>query len=393
MPAFSGFGAKDNRQTNRIIMKKIICVLTAVILLSISSSASAESPEEIYSKQYESSGIGRMYDELPDSAKELLENIGVDARSGELPQLSVSGVFEHIFGLLKGGMKAPLTACISLIGLILILSLITSAMGEKNNYAAVQLVGVLCIASAVLVPMYQSVEVAISEIRSATAFMSATVPIYAAVIISGGFTATGTASAAMLQAATQGVAQLISFGLAPLMGMYLALAISACVSPINSAERLAEFIKKVATWSLSAALTLFLGVLSIQSNIAASADSLSLKAARYLVGNIPLVGSAVGEAVSAVKSSVSLLGTSAAGYAVVALAAILIPVILELALWRLALNVGAVVSGMVCAPKVEGLLRSCDSAMAFFAGIAIYVGLLFIISFAVVSSAVGGVAM
>ena len=40
--------------------------------------------------------------------------------------------------------------------------------------------------------------------------------------------------------------------------------------------------------------------------------------------------------------------------------------------------------------NAEGLLKGCDSAVAFLAGIDLYIGLLFIISLGVISSAFGG---
>ena len=91
------------------------------------------------------------------------------------------------------------------------------------------------------------------------------------------------------------------------------------------------------------------------------------------------------------NGSVALISTSSAGYGAIAVAALLCPVILEMVAWRLGLNACGAVCGIFGDKKTEELLRSADSVWGFMIGITLYVGLLFIISLAIVAKAVRGV--
>ncbi len=369
-------------------MKKIITVLIFMCLFTFG--VSAQTPDDIYKEQFDKSGVGELYQFLPKSTQKLLESMGIDPTSGQMPELSPKSVFAHIKNILAGGLSTPLKTCAALVGIMLLMTLITSAVGDKKYSPAAELAAVLCLCTTVMIPLYETVIAAVATLKSAAAFMMALIPVYCAILLSNGFVATAGASSVLMLGSAEAVTQLISFGLAPLMGMYLSLSISASVSPVGSPHNLADLIKKIANWALSAALTVFLGVLSLQTSVSASADTLSMRTARYLAGSIPLVGGAVGETISVVKGSLALLSSSAAGYGIIALAAILLPVLAELLIWRVCLNVCSVVCGFLGVGRMETLVRSCDTVFAFISGVTLYVGLLFIISLAVVSSSAGG---
>ena len=371
-------------------MKKIIVMFLVFFAFSFPASAQGSDPSEIYREQFQNSGLADIYNELPQSAKDLLASMDIDPASGELPSLSPEGALKHIFAFMRDGIKTPAAVCGLILAVILLLSML-SPLAEKRKYSfASQFAGVLCLASSVLIPVYNCLMAVVSALKGTTAFMIALVPVYVATLTAGGYASTAAVSSGMLMSASQITANILSFGLAPIIGMHLALCISASVSPMGSLGKVADIIKKTAGWALSALLTLFLGVLSLQTCITSSADTLSLRAAKYLAGSIPVVGGAVGETVAVVKSALNLLGKTAAGYGMIAVAAIIIPLLLELVIWRGVLNIGAAAGCLLGVPKAEELLKGCDNAVAFLAGIALYIGLLFIISLGIISSAMGG---
>ena len=61
-------------------------------------------------------------------------------------------------------------------------------------------------------------------------------------------------------------------------------------------------------------MTIFTGLLSIQSVVGSSADTLTSKTAKYVISNcVPVVGGAVSDAYSTVKGSLSLLKNGIGG--------------------------------------------------------------------------------
>lgn len=372
-------------------MKWIIGIALAIFICTpqISAETVEINTDELYTEQFEQSGVGDIYNELPEETRELLEELNLSPESGELPKIEASDVFYHIGELVKEGFKTPFSTGAAIVGVLLMLTLVSTLGSADKTVQVADFASVMCVATMVLIPLYNTLLTAMSVLKGTASFMMALVPVYCSVLVSGGMTLTAAGTGSLLLGAAEAVVQLVSFGVAPLMGMYLAVSVSASVSPLTSVAGLAELVKKTANWTLSAALTLFLGILSLQTAISASADSIAVKTTRFLASGIPAVGGAVGETVTVVKSSLELLGNSAAGYGVIALAALLLPVIIELLLWRISMSVCVAVCDIFGNKKISGMVKSLDAVFAFLMGVLLYVGLLFIISLAVVMLAGG----
>ena len=92
------------------------------------------------------------------------------------------------------------------------------------------------------------------------------------------------------------------------------------------------------------------------------------------------------EALGTVTASVTLLKSSVGIYGAAACAAILLPLITELLIWRAVLLITAGVAGLFSLPQISGLLKAVDSMMSVLLGIILMVGAMFVISLAVVVS-------
>ena len=112
------------------MIKKLICISAA--LLFFAQPVLAAEPkeyskaEEIYRDQFEVSGVEGIYDSLPSETRDILGSMGLDPRTGELPELSHQNVFEHILSLFKGGLKRPFAVCTSVLGIVLIVSAVAA---------------------------------------------------------------------------------------------------------------------------------------------------------------------------------------------------------------------------------------------------------------------------
>jgi len=127
------------------------------------------------------------------------------------------------------------------------------------------------------------------------------------------------------------------------------------------------------------------GILSIQTVVSASSDTLALKTAKFIVGSsVPLAGTALSEALTTVTASLGLLKSSVGVYGVVACVAIFLPFLAELLIWRVILVICSSVSDLFSLPKISGLLRSVDTVMSVIIGIIMLTCAMFVISLTVV---------
>ena len=81
----------------------------------------------------------------------------------------------------------------------------------------------------------------------------------------------------------------------------LAVTLVSAINPSLDLGSLAESVKKLVIWVLGIVMTLFTGLLSIQSFAGAAADNLSARAVKFAASSfIPVIGGSISEAYSAV---------------------------------------------------------------------------------------------
>ena len=367
-------------------MKKLLVVVVMLLSFGLFSTANATEIDidGIYSEQYKSSGADSLSDALPSDIANSLDELdisGLDISWTEY--FTPENIFSHILDFFKTGGKRPLTAGLSVLA-VMLFSTTVKTIGEQNktvNYVLSIGVTVACV-----LPAVSTIKSCVLVVETVCVFMLALIPVYASILVSRGKPLTASGFSAVMLSCSNVVSSLCSFVVVPLTGIQLALSVSSSVSPDIKTESLNRCIKRVSLWILSLMTTVLLGVLGIQTVVSGSADSVSSKTARFLLGTaIPVVGSTVSEAFATVKGCVKLLGSSVAVYAIVALCCLVLPLVIELLLWRVSMLFCASFAETLSQDKCASLLRAVDSAISFVLGVVILVGILFIISVTMVA--------
>lgn len=368
-------------------------LLTALALIFVFlpqtvNAEAAESAEDFYLRQYRESGADTLGDTLPEEVREYLEEIGLDPANGAATvSLSAESVFSHIIGIFKGGLKAPLSGAAAITAVILISAALGSAELSSSAARVAVYAAAAAAAAAAVRPIYSVIAGSTDAIKGISTFMLSFVPIFAAIAAASGAAATATATSGLLLSAAEGLSFISGFAVLPLMNAYLAIGISASVSPLLQRSGIAETIKKLALWLIALASTVFAGILAIQTAINSAADSLTSKTARFIIGSsVPVAGGVLSEALGTVTASMSLLRSSVGIYGVAACAALLLPYIAELLLWRAALLITCALAEIFSSPRIGSLLKTIDSVLSVLLGILLMVGAMFIISLATVVS-------
>ncbi|PWK11501.1 stage III sporulation protein AE [Tumebacillus permanentifrigoris] len=144
-------------------------------------------------------------------------------------------------------------------------------------------------------------------------FMTATIPMYLALLASTG----GVASAAMIHPLIvfliNVIGDLIQYVIFPLIFFSAILNLVSKLSSRYQVTQLAGFLKTTAVWIMGVFFTIFLGVVSVQGAAGAVADGVSLKAAKYVSSNfVPIVGKLFSDAADTVVGA-SLIVKNALG--------------------------------------------------------------------------------
>lgn len=367
-------------------MKKIIVIVIVMCLFAMPVYA-----QDSYATHYKNVGGETLDDNLDEQTREFFEQNGIDAQNPDwVNNLTQGGVVNHICEFVTGGIKLPVKAGVLIAGIIFLTAAVTS-FGSDSKFETAIYAATLGVGAIISANVWQSVAAAVNAIKSCSSFMLAFIPAFASVVAISGKTVTAPAMSALLLAAAETVSFVSSFTVLPLMGGYLALSISSGVSPLLNNSGLVENIKKISTWIISLLGTLFVGILSIQTAVNAAADSVTLRTAKFILGtSVPVAGGILGEAVSTISASVGLLRSSIGIYGVVALAFLLLPIVIELILWRCVLMLNISLGELFSLPKTTGILKAVDSMLSLLLGVVIMIGGMFIISLTVVVTASKG---
>lgn len=364
--------------------RKIIFIIIFLFAFSFSVSAETEA-KEFYKEQYDLSGADEINDSLPKETKDFLEQNDISPNKPDwVNNLSTENVFSHILNFFKTGAKTPFLASFGILAVILISAAIESS-GEERSGAAAMYASALCAAAVISAPAFNLVKTSVSAMQGCSIFISAFIPVFAVIVASSGSPITSLSMSSLLLTASSAVSYISNFVVVPLLGGYMSVSLASSVSPLISKSGIAEGIKKLSFWIMSLLTTVFLGILSIQTAVNASADTLSVKTAKFIIGSsVPVAGTVLSEALTTVTASMGLLKSSIGIYGVVACAAIFLPILAELLIWKICLTLLAITSDLFSLSKISSLLRAVDTVMSVLGGIILLTAAMFIISLSVV---------
>lgn len=322
---------------------------------------------------------------LPGDAQELMESSGLS----DLTQngLDTKGFFSLIASFFKEGIASPLSAMTKALS-VLILSALMSAYcpggktGETVN-------GVCLVSTAIILayPVYEVIAAAKEIITAVSVFMSGALPVFAAVKAASGKPVSVSGSAAVMLFACQALSYLCAYLFTPFMNSYLALGICSSFGGERAASGIMSTVKKVAMWTLSLCVSVFLFILSVKAVAGKGSDTLALKTAKFVLGTtVPVVGTALSESAGAVSASLSALSGTAGIYVILGVFAIMLPLLTRLLCWRLSLMLIKYLSTLFSAPAITSLSVSVESVVALLLGFCLLVFALFIISLGVIIS-------
>ena len=369
-----------------------ILTLSCAMLFPVFAAAESEDPAEMYGEQYDASGADRLKDALPTETRRWLEQWGLDPSDPtSVSGLSAGNALEMIKSFILSGGRKPLTAAAAATAVILLCALFSGAgsgLSNEEMKRTFSYVSTLSVAGVLLPPLISAASGTISAIQGCSIFMLSFVPVYAGILISSGRPLTAAGFQPLLLGAAETVGQAAAFVFTPLTGVYLSVSLAAAVAPGLKIEGLSEGLRKAASWALTLIMTLFTGLLSIQTAIQGAADGVAMKTSRFLAGSfIPVVGGSVSEALGTVTSCLGLLKSTVGIYAVAAIALLLLPILLELCIWRMGLALLTALSELFELSAAAAFLKALNGAAALLTAICLCIGLLFIISAAVVSIA------
>lgn len=340
-------------------MKRIVSILIAVVLFAVFTvTAFAESAV------YEDVGQSEIVDTLPDEARSTLEDNGITPDNSGALSLTFGGVLSYIWELIKDKATKPLQMLCALCGVVLFCALAESMAGEGSLKGVFSVVGVLCGAGIAAGAVCEVLDMTLGVLSASADTVTVLVPVITGIAAALGHINTASAVNAAALAATQVFSQISVNVLAPLCCTVMGVSVAGAVHPEMKLDKLSELIKKIVVWGLTLLMTVFMSVLSIQTLVASSADNTAIKTAKFMVSQgVPIVGSTVSDAVNTVSGGMFLLKNSIGTYGIIALAIIILPILVTLFCYKLAVFCAQTAAEMFALKELSSLFKSCCSVV------------------------------
>ncbi len=331
------------------VKRLLIIIIFTCLLFNINTNVKAESIEEKLN-------LDELYSAVDSETKDYLAMADINDSTVLEPEYSkIIETIEFIFG-----STLPLvTENFILLSAICILSSLIASFDNENNVSDFAFISA---AAFIIYPVIIRVNDAVNgACDSLSIFIKTSIPIYAGIITFSGKALSAASYTSLTLFAAQAADFIVTVIALPLIPIMLSLCLASAVSG-RSFNKVNDNIQKAVKWTLVLTVTVFSAVTSLQTVISSSTDALTLKSARLAVSTaVPIVGSALGDALSAVQGGLAVIKSGAGAFGILAVIFIFVPVVIKCSLNMFSLFAVNVICELFSINKLNSLINGCIS--------------------------------
>ncbi len=359
---------------------KVICI-SVLIMFIVSPISVAKEEKEIL--KYEDIYYEHFEDELSEDTVRILEESGMNSIDFEsIVSAEPKDIYNFFVNTAKGTIKGPLKNFIFNCSVLILLSVVFTYSSEnEKRKKSLNLLVFAYIALSVCIPMASVLSAGAAAIKMSSKFMTLFLPVLAGIVAASGNPTLALNYNSFALYFAQALASFSSNILLPFEAMLFALVSVNMISEQMNVKNLAKSIKNGVVKVLSVSGAIFTTVLSVKGILSNIADTVANKGAKVLVSSlIPVVGGTVSDAYGTIVNSLLLLKSSVGVFGIVAIAAINLPVVIQLALWSLSMSLSSIVADILGLDSIADYFREVSNTVRTFNVILIFCCVLLIIS-------------
>ncbi len=353
-------------------MKKSINIIAiSLILITLFSFNS-------YANDYEN-----LWDNIDDQTKKYLEDIGIDEISfNEVFEITPTRVIEFVYKLAFEKVENLLPKIIRIIAVIIILAIGLSFLKETNNLSnIISSIGVLVILSFIIEPISRMLTDTITGIKLSTIFINTYLPVMTSIIVASKnptLALTYNSFSIFLSSIIANIADKI---FVPLFSGTLSISLLSAISFEKYQEKILKTIRKFIVVILSLFSTIFTGLLTTQSILSYSSDSLLIRGVKFVSGTfVPIVGAGVGDAISSIFSSFVIMKNTLGVFIIIVIILINLPIMIEMLIWYFTVGFCSIISSLLGIEYVTDLFENISSVLSLMNIIMFFITFVLIVS-------------
>lgn len=287
---------------------------------------------------------------------------------------SLQALFSWLAELAGSDLREPVRFGVQAVGYLLLSGTLGLVAGNETWRRCMDTLSVLGFGALNLHAMMTLTDLVVAAAQDCHAYLLSFVPVFSGVAAVGGQTTGALVYSGMFFAVSGFLAGVIKTILLPIMQIYFCFASCACIWGNAGMEDAASLFSRCLRSILRLCGMLFTLVLGVQNVLAGTVDSAALKTGKSaLQGFVPVVGDAAAAALSSAAAAVQLLKGSLALAALLALAAVFMPVFLQCLFYTVSFAMAGVAAnglgqkqcGQLCKLYFEGT-KLCVSVLTLY---------------------------
>ena len=358
------------------------CALFALLSLGAFSVFAEEDIEKEYSSFVEA---------LPGSLNEKLPFlIGKEGAQKDAEALTDwNFIVAAVADALGVGIGRILPMLASILGLLLISSAAEAFRGTLKAGALLSVCTTCAVGAAAIALQYEILAGAAQYLHDLCSLINALLPLTVSLYAAGGNVAAASVSGGAFGVFLNICENVLAKSIMPFAGICLSLSLTGCVSSHINLKGISGVIKKTYTTFLAFVMSIFSFVLAAQNAIAAGADSISMRAAKFVAGSlIPVLGGSVGESFRTFAAGIGVLRRSIGVCGIVLIFLLFLPTLISLLLLRTVNGLASGFATLLGCKREGALLAEISSVYGYICGVVSMCSLMFVFALTLLVGAV-----
>lgn len=373
-------------------MKKIIIhFIILFFIFFLTTKVNAENlTTKMIQEEKENFGITSFIQETKKYSDDFFGDINISevlnsAITGKVDNKSILNRILSIFGK---EMVSSLKYIISILVIVLIHSVIRAFADNlqtsniSKNIYFVQYILIITLVMSNFSNLLLNIKETITNL---VGFMNSLVPLLITLMIYTGNIATSSLLEPIIMFIITFISNIIIDLIIPVVSIIAALIIISKISDKVQIGKIAKFMKSSIIWFLGIALTIFVGVISLEGTLASSVDGITAKTAKAAVSSmIPVVGKILGDSVDSVLGCGLVLKNALGVVGVIIVIGICAMPIIKLSILTIMYNITSAIIEPLADKKIVKLLEELGDVFKLMLGIMCSVSVLFIVGITLV---------
>lgn len=309
--------------------------------------------------------------------------------------INYNKLFTKLIGLFSKEVSSTIKSSITIFIILVIMAIASNFSLEKNSDITkiAYLACFILIATITLATFLDVIKMLKSVVSTMTTLMQVISPFLLSILIATGSISTTGIIQPLLLFLASAVGFVITYFVVPLLSISVAFNVICSISENIRLERLSKMFSSVSIWSIGVMLTVFLGVLSLETTITSSVDSLGVKTTQAAVSNfVPVVGKFFSDSFEVVVGATKIIGKTGGVLGIIGIIIVaLIPILKILSIMLVYMLLTAIAEPLIGDSALLKYLSFFTDMYKTVLGILVGVAMLFIISTGIILNLVNNI--